>query len=99
MAEYSHIKAEFAFAQPSTDNPLLYGILTPADLGGAPAEYPFPVNMRLSATSREGETKTLVSFSHTGKNLSIPYAVEEGTVLTLHVLDGSAQEQTYRLQR
>ncbi len=99
VAEYSHIKAEFAFAQPSTDNPLLYGILTPADLGGAPAEYPFPVNMRLSATSREGETKTLVSFSHTGKNLSIPYAVEEGTVLTLHVLDGSAQEQTYRLQR
>ena len=99
VAEYSRIKVEFAFAQPAADGGRISGVLTPADLGGAPVEYPFPVTMRLSATTREGETKTLVSFTHTGKNFSIPYDVEEGTLLTLHVLDGSAQEQTYKLQR
>ncbi len=47
--------------------------------------YPYPLSMSLEATSPEGEKYTLVSFSHSGGSLTIPYSLPAGTILVLYV--------------
>lgn len=47
--------------------------------------YPYPLSMRLEATSPDGEKYTLVAFSHPGGSLTVPYAVPSGTQLVLLV--------------
>lgn len=86
VPEYSRIKADFAFAQVTPDSKNINGIASPNV-----AEYPFPVKMILEATSREGETKSLVTFNHTGKSLTIPFNVERGTKLILRIKAGSTE--------
>ncbi|MBQ5999593.1 MAG: PASTA domain-containing protein [Treponema sp.] len=81
IPNYSRMALEMAF--PSgvyEDN--VYGIFS-ASL----ASYPYPVPMRLDATTSEGNTYTLVSFMHTGGSLTLPYAVPSETTLTLYVVD------------
>ena len=50
-------------------------------------EYPYPVPMKLEAYPAEGDSYTIVSFSHPGGNLTIPYEVPRGTTLVLSVAD------------
>lgn len=69
----------------------MYGIFQ-ADL----TDYPYPVSMRLDATTEDGNTYTLVNFLHTGANLTIPYAVPRNTVLTLYVVDKPQKKVTVR---
>ena len=49
------------------------------------ADYPYPVPMKLEAIPEEGNSYTILSFSHPGGKVTIPYTEEKGTVLTLVV--------------
>lgn len=51
------------------------------------ANYPFPTAMHLDAVPAEGNSYTIVSFTHPGGNLTIPYSVARGTTLVLYVGD------------
>lgn len=51
------------------------------------ANYPFPTAMHLDAVPAEGNSYTIVSFTHPGGNLTIPYSVAHGTTLVLYVGD------------
>lgn len=67
----------------------VYGIFS-AEL----TEYPYPVAMRLDATTSDGNTYTLVNFLHTGSSLTLPYAVPRESVLTLYVVDKEQKKIT-----
>lgn len=83
LKEYERVSVDFAFpvasAEPS-EKEMTYGLLQETL-----AEYPVPVKMELDAVTPEGEKTVLYVFSHTGGNLSIPYAVERGTTLVFSV--------------
>ena len=81
IPNYSRMKVEMALPDGSIDDNV-YGIFTQK----LPA-YPYPVPMRLEATPSEGDPFTIISFSHPGGELTIPYAVPKGTVLSLYVVD------------
>lgn len=81
VPNFQRVTADFAFPDKPKDG-LIYGLFTKTL-----AEYPYAISVRLDATDSEGVTTTLVSFEHPGKNLTIPYAVTSGTVLTLYVVD------------
>lgn len=49
--------------------------------------YPYPFQIKVSAISPTGERYPLVTLKHPGGPLSVPYAVEEGTVLVLTILN------------
>lgn len=49
--------------------------------------YPYPFQIQISAISPSGNRYQLASFKHPGESLSIPYAVEDGTVLVLTILN------------
>ena len=51
------------------------------------ALYPYPVPMRLEAVPEEGNSYTILNFSHPGGNVTIPYSVAKGTTLILYVVD------------
>ncbi len=80
VPNYSRIKADIAF--PEEQNDLVYGIYT-ANL----PDYPFDISVRLDATDTDGNTTNYISIRHRGNLLTIPYAVQPGTVLTLFVVD------------
>jgi hypothetical protein len=50
-------------------------------------EYPYAVPVKFESLDSEGNTNTIVSFVHTGKNISIPYEVSPNTTLSLYVMD------------
>lgn len=81
VPNYTRVTADFAFPSKPV-NDVVYGIYK-AEL----ADYPYAVPVRLDATDAEGNTTTVINFNHTGKLLTIPYAVKKGTVLTLYVVD------------
>lgn len=81
VPNYSRINADFAFPERKAEDKIIYGLFT-AQL----ADYPFDIPVRLDATDKEGNTKTIVTIRHTGKTLTIPYAVAPNTVLTLYVV-------------
>jgi len=81
VPNYQRVTADFAFPA-KADKDIVYGMFTKKL-----ADYPYAIAVRLDATDAEGQTNTLVSFYHTGLNLTIPYAVPAGTVLTLYVVD------------
>lgn len=83
LKEYSRVAVDFAFpiasAEPS-EKEMTYGLIQETL-----ADFPIPVKMELDAISSEGEKRILYVFSHTGGNVSIPYAVERGTTLVFTV--------------
>lgn len=81
IPNYSRMKVEMALPDGSL-NDNIYGIFT-----HKLPNYPYPVPMRLEATPSEGDPFTIISFSHPGGELTIPYAVPKGTVLSLYVVD------------
>jgi eukaryotic-like serine/threonine-protein kinase len=84
---YTHMSADFAFPK-KTGSGLLYGIFTDTI-----TEYPYPVRMSLDAVPPEGERYTLVTFSHTGGTVTVPYALQEGTSLILTVVGKEVKHQ------
>lgn len=79
----NYSRMEIVMALPSGEyDENIYGIFS-ASLN----EYPYPVPMRLDATTSDGNSYTLVNFMHTGSSLTLPYAVPKETTLTLYVVD------------
>lgn len=81
IPNYSRMGVEMAFPNGEYEDNV-YGIFSTEI-----TEYPYPVPMRLDATSADGNTYTLVNFMHTGLSISLPYAVPKETTLTLYVVD------------
>ncbi len=50
-------------------------------------QYPYALKLDLVASPPEGDDYSIVSFYHTGRELTIPYAVPQGTTLTLTAQD------------
>ena len=88
VTAYSRIKADVAFAPRKEDDTLVNGILS-----CTLPEYPYPVMVKLESSDSEGRTKTLASFNHPGKALTVPYSVNVGSVLTLYVRDRQVYQQ------
>jgi methionyl-tRNA formyltransferase len=78
VPNYSRIRAVFAFGPGERDTAA--GLFT-AQL----PEYPYPVPMRLDAKTPQGNTFTILSFSHPGGNFTVPYSVPRGSELILFV--------------
>ncbi len=79
ITNYARISAEFRLPSQQV-NGNMYGIFATTL-----QHYPYPLSMKLEAISPDGEQYTLVSFSHPGGSLTIPYAVPAGTNLVLFV--------------
>lgn len=78
---YSRVSAVIAMPVKSTDDKV-YGIFTEM----LPS-YPYPFQIRLDAVPPKGDRYTLISMKHPGGSLTVPYAVPDGTVLSLTILN------------
>lgn len=78
---YSRVDAVIALPVKSPDG-RIYGILTET----LPV-YPYPFKVRIDAVTPKGERYELVSMKHPGGKLTVPYAVPDGTVLALTILN------------
>jgi len=78
---FSRVSVVLAFPVNSPDG-LVYGIFEETL-----PKYPYPFRITLDAVSPRGDRNQLVSFNHPGESLSIPFAVPEGTVLILSILN------------
>lgn len=92
IPNYSRVTVEMALPE-NIINDNVYGIFTEKL-----ADYPYPVPMKLEAVPSEGNAYTILSFSHPGGNLTIPYAVPEGTTLVLTVVDKVVSRKTVSLE-
>lgn len=81
VTTWTRVPAVIAMPAKSPDGKI-YGILTE----NLPV-YPYPFQIQIDTVSTEGERKTLVSLKHPGGPLTIPYALSEGTVLVLNILN------------
>ena len=88
VPSYSRIDVSYR-TEKSSDSNIVYGILK-AQL----QEYPFPVPVRLEERTTDGNINTLVSFSHPGQLLTVPYKTTKGSTLNLYVLDELVQTVT-----
>ena len=93
LPNYSRISIEMAIAGASTSahsgSDSVEGIFTETL-----AEYPYPVPMKLEAIPSEDDPYTIISFNHPGGNVTIPYSVPHGTVLSLTVVDKVISKKT-----
>jgi eukaryotic-like serine/threonine-protein kinase len=90
VQNYTHVTAEFAMpSKPVNGN--VYGIFE-----DTLTAYPYPVAVKLTAVPEEGDPYTLVTFSHPGGKITIPYAVPAGTELVLFVVDKEHKKITVR---
>ena len=87
VPNYTRVTVEMALPEELDEN--VYGIFTEKL-----ADYPYPVPMKLEAVPTEGDSYTILSFSHPGGNLTIPYAVPRGTTLVLTVVDKVVSRKT-----
>lgn len=78
---YSRVQAVVALPVKSPDG-RVYGIFTETL-----PEYPYPFQIKLEAVTPTGDRRELVSMKHPGGSLSVPYAVQDGTVLVLTILN------------
>lgn len=81
VPNYTRVLVEMALPENQIDGNI-YGIFTEQL-----ADYPYPVPMKLVAIPPEGNSYTILSFSHPGGNLTIPYAVPLETTLVLYVVE------------
>lgn len=75
-----------SLALPENTEKMLFGIYSP----NLP-KYPYPVKVSLEAVYPDGKQEELLNFKHSGGKCDIPYAVQEGTVLVLTVLNKTVQ--------
>ncbi len=78
---YSRVAAVIAMPVKSADGKM-YGIFSET----LPV-YPYPFKIKIEAISPKGDRYELVSMKHPGGPLTVPYAVPEGTVLVLTILN------------
>lgn len=84
VPNYTRVAIEMAMPdKPVNDN--VYGIFE-----SKLADYPYPVPMKLVAIPEEGNSYVILSFSHPGGKVTIPYAVPKGTELVLYVVEKAA---------
>lgn len=76
-------RTSVTLAMPSTPvNDEIYGIFSTKL-----ANYPYPLKVQIDVIPPTGDSYTLVSFKHPGKQLTVPYAVPKYSVLVLYVQD------------
>lgn len=80
VEEYSRVETVIAFPERAGFNPPIYGVFS-----YTLQSYSYPLQMQLEAVPQSGASRVLVSFSHPGGSLTIPYAVEKETSLVLSV--------------
>ncbi|HAH63743.1 MAG TPA: penicillin-binding protein [Treponema sp.] len=90
VQNYTRVAAEFALPSESV-NGNVYGIFE-----DTLTVYPYPVPVKLTAVPEEGDPYTIVSFSHPGGKITIPYAVPAGTELILSVVEKEHRKITAR---
>ncbi len=73
----------------TAENDIMSGILSTSL-----TEFPYPFTVSLNATYQNGAQKQLATFRHPGGACTIPYAVPEGTALSLHVVE--LNKEVYR---
>lgn len=88
---YTHVAVEIALPRRAV-NETVYGIFS-AEL----ETFPYPVQLRLSATSDDGESYTIVQFYHTGGKVTVPYAVSKNTELSLSVLSNAEERSVKKI--
>lgn len=81
VPSFSRVSAVIAVPVNAPDG-LVYGVFRETL-----PEYPYPFQIQISAISPMGDRYQLASFRHPGGELSVPYAVEDGTVLVLTILN------------
>lgn len=81
VPNYTRVNVEMALPDKSV-NDNVYGIFETKL-----ADYPYPVPMKLEAIPEEGNSYVILSFSHPGGNVTVPYAVPKGTELVLYVVE------------
>ena len=81
VPSFSRVSAVVAVPVTAPDG-LVYGIFEETL-----PEYPYPFQIAIAAISPMGDRYQLASFKHPGGHLTLPYAVEEGTVLVLTILN------------
>ena len=88
VPNYTHIEIEMALPARAEDGNI-YGLFdTTIEM------LPYAVPMRLEAVPEEGDAYTIISFTHTGGHLTMPYAVPRGTKLILYVDNKARSEVT-----
>ncbi len=78
---FSRVSTVLALPVKSPDGKV-YGVFTETL-----PEYPYPFQITIDAVSPAGQRKKLVSFKHPGGSLTVPYRVDEGTLLVLTILN------------
>ena len=81
VPQYTRIDSVIAMPSQPVDG-TIYGILD-----YQLPKYPYALKIELIASPPEGNDYSIVSFYHTGNRITIPYAVPEGTLLTLKAQD------------
>lgn len=90
VAAFSKVDAVIALPVKPTDG-RVYGVFRQT----LPV-YPYPFQIKLEAVTPKGERLELVTMKHPGGELSVPYAVEDGTVLVLTILNKEAMSVEIR---
>jgi eukaryotic-like serine/threonine-protein kinase len=90
VSAFSRVDAVIALPVKSTDG-RVYGVFHQT----LPV-YPYPFQIKLEAVTPKGERLELVTMKHPGGDLSVPYAVEDGTVLVLTILNKEAMSVEIR---
>lgn len=85
IPNYSRVTVDMAFPQGELEGKV-YGLFAYDCV-----DYPYPIPMSLNATDKDGKVTILVSFLHNGGSITVPYAVEKETKLTL-VIDGREEK-------
>ena len=91
VANYTHVAVEFAFPRQAQGGNV-YGIFE-----DVLTNYPYPVPIKLTAEPEDGDAYTIVTFSHPGGVVTIPYAVPRGTELVLSVVSSAGEREHKRI--
>ena len=90
VPNYTHVAVEFAMpSKPLNGN--VYGIFE-----DELTDYPYAVPVKLTAVPEEGDPYVIVTFSHPGGKITIPYAVPQNTELVLSVVEKEHKKITVR---
>ncbi len=90
VQNYTRVTADFAMPSKPVNGDV-YGVFE-----DTLTDYPYAVSVKLTAVPEEGDPYTIISFSHPGGEITIPYAVPAGTVLILSVVEKEHKRITVR---